>query len=152
MSFANHEPSNHIGKTDIWLTPKWIPEKLGTFTLDPCAQKGWEHAENNNYSNGLELKWFGRVWLNPPYSNIDLWVKKLTEHNHGVLLCFVRSDTRWFQHALLHATSIFFFKKRVKFIREDLTEPKSSSGAPSCLLFFGEKGIPCGDGFLANLR
>jgi hypothetical protein len=63
------------GKTvtgkDEWLTPPGLIRGLGEFDLDPCSpiKRPWNTAKHH-YSiddNGLQKKWFGRVWLNPPY-------------------------------------------------------------------------------------
>jgi len=59
------------GQTDCWLTPPEIIEALGPFDLDPCAAPGqpWATAKHQYAppQDGLELPWFGRVWVNPPY-------------------------------------------------------------------------------------
>lgn len=48
------------------------------FTLDVAATP--ENAKCDTFysvrGNGLELPWRGRVWCNPPYSEIGKWVEK----------------------------------------------------------------------------
>lgn len=62
-------------ETDTWISPPAIIEALGgvdSFDLDPCAAEGqpWPTARHHFtvVDNGLLQRWFGRVWLNPPYS------------------------------------------------------------------------------------
>lgn len=68
--------------TDEWYTPKEIIQALGTFDLDPCApiQPLWPTAKvmYNKNDDGLKKEWFGRVFLNPPYSRplIERFIKK----------------------------------------------------------------------------
>jgi len=53
-----------IGKTDTWITPKYITEALGHFDLDPCAhiKMPFHHACNSYtiHDDGLSKDWFGR--------------------------------------------------------------------------------------------
>ena len=59
-------------KNDEWLTPLHLLRPLGTFDLDPCAPivRPWDTARHHytKEDDGLKKEWFGRVWLNPPYS------------------------------------------------------------------------------------
>ncbi|MFB5758983.1 DNA N-6-adenine-methyltransferase [Paenibacillus medicaginis] len=56
---------------DEWLTPPEIIKGLGEFDLDPCVpiNRPWDTAKNHYTieDNGLKKKWFGKVWMNPPY-------------------------------------------------------------------------------------
>ena len=56
-----------------WYTPKYIIEALGDdFDLDPCAPYNNWYTAKKSYTkedNGLLKEWFGRVFLNPPYTN-----------------------------------------------------------------------------------
>ena len=115
---------------DEWLTPLPIVRSLGPFDLDPCApvNRPWPTAAHHYTINedGLLQRWFGRVWLNPPYSNISPWLERLSNHGHGIALIFARTETRWFfVHVWQHASAVFFFKGRIAFIT--LT---AQSGAP----------------------
>ena len=130
--------------TDVWLTPPDLLNKLGEFDLDPCCPNNlpWKTAKNyyslENNQNGLELPFFGRVYLNPPYSNWVPFLKKLKEHNNGIALIFARTDTIGFNNWVWpYANSILFLKGRVKFIKSDLSKTGVST-APSVLIAYGE--------------
>ncbi len=136
MGIGSHEKPGK-GATDIWLTPLEIIKALGEFDLDPCGEGHHKTARHIFTENGLENPWHGRVWLNPPYSQVSQWLKKLTVHNNGVALVFARTDTRWAQEVLPKAASVFFPKGRIQFLNKDLSKPKWTSGAPSMFLAFG---------------
>jgi hypothetical protein len=136
MSFHGHELPNK-GKTDIWLTPLEIVNAIGPFDLDPCGESYHHTAKTIYTESGLEKDWFGSVWLNPPYSEVDIWLDKLIEHNCGVALLFARTDTKWAQKAMKSAYSIFFPRGRLTFLKPDLTKPSGNAGAPSMFLSFG---------------
>lgn len=91
-----------IGKNDEWLTPPEIIKALGVFDLDPCApiSPPWKTAKNHYSENddGLSKKWNGRVWCNPPFNrNVrPKWMKKMSEHNNGIMLVPAACETKAF--------------------------------------------------------
>lgn len=108
--------------TDEWYTPQEIIDALGRFDLDPCAPVSplWETADvmYNKNDNGLTKDWFGRVWLNPPYSRplIELFVRRLAEHGDGIALLFNRCDNKLFQDIVFEqATALKFLRNRIRF-------------------------------------
>ena len=135
-AFSGHEKPNK-GATDIWLTPLKIIEELGPFDLDPCGEQHWPTAKEIYSENGLDKEWFGRVWLNPPYSEVGTWLERLVEHGNGVALVFARMDTRWAQKIIPEASQVFFPSGRFRFHMKD-GSIKGSAGAPSVFLVFGE--------------
>ena len=146
MSFVSTDPPNHKGKTDIWLTPlDWL-SKLGNFDLDPCAFFGHNTAEKLIYppSDGLKSKWHGRVFLNPPYSDVEAWLDAAfdkyskKEIDSCVALLFARTDTRWAQRHLRLWDSVLFLSGRIRFLRSDDLSSGSNAGTPSMVLFLGE--------------
>jgi hypothetical protein len=129
--------------TDVWLTPPSLIEALGKFDLDPCCPNNlpWKTAEHfyslENEQDGLELEWKGRIWLNPPYSNRVPFLQKLKNHGNGISLIFARTETKgFFDHVWENADSILFLKRRVKFVKSDLSKGGSST-APSVLIAYG---------------
>jgi len=152
MSIGKHERPNK-GATDIWLTPLEIVNALGEFDLDPCGESFHKTANTIYTSNGLETEWFGRVWCNPPYSEVELWLEKLSNHNNGIALVFARMETKWAQRIIPKASSVFFPKGRIWFLTKEL-EKKGNAGAPSMFLSFGK--IPewnkIGDGLIWKIN
>lgn len=134
-----------INTTDEWYTPREIIESLGEFDLDPCAPVAplWSTAKNafTKHDDGLSQEWFGRVWLNPPYSRplIERFVEKMAEHNNGIALLFNRADSKMFHEQIFDkATAILFMRKRIRFYRPDGTQG-GSPGCGSVLIAYGYK-------------
>lgn len=131
--------------SDEWYTPKEIIDALGTFDLDPCSPVNplWQTADimYNKNDNGLSKEWFGRVWLNPPYSRplIEQFVKRLAEHGNGIALLFNRCDSKMFQDIIFEkATAMKFLRNRIRFFRPDGTRG-DSPGCGSILIAFGKE-------------
>lgn len=139
-----------------WYTPAYILEQLGKFDLDPCSSKeAWElnKSAEKIYTiedNGLLQEWYGRVWLNPPYSNpeIKLFMAKMAIHQNGIALLYTRCDSKWFfDYVFNTAKAILFFKKRIRFLKPN-GDIGSSPGCGSCLVAYGENNIH----YLENLK
>jgi hypothetical protein len=129
------------GKThysDDWFTPAEIPKALGEFDLDPCAGP-MRHARRNIRlpDCGLAAEWKGRVWLNPPYSNVHEWLDKMVQHANGVALVNARPETLWFQRALKNAIAVFWLRGRIDFLRPDGVATHPPVG--SVMIGYGEK-------------
>lgn len=139
--FSKLDNPNHEGATNTWLTPLWIVNALGEFDLDPCGYPGHPTAKRLicEPEDGLNAKWDGRVWLNPPYGrDIGKWLLKLEAHGNGIALVFGRTDTVWFHKLNQHA--IFFIKGRLKFLKPDLTVD-TNAGHGSILLAYGKNNV-----------
>lgn len=133
---GGHERPNK-GETDVWLTPLHIINALGAFDLDPCGESFHKTAKNIYTENGLEKEWLGRVWLNPPYSQVEKWLTRLAQHGSGIALVFARLDVKWAHKIIPMADSVFFPKGRLHFLTKTL-QKKGNAGAPSMFLSFGE--------------
>lgn len=125
MSRGIHTKPNN-GLSNDWMTPRWIIEDLGPFDLDPCRCYGQrQECAKHSYTvddDGLAQKWFGRVWLNPPYgSALKHWLKRLAEHGDGVALVPARTEVEsWFwPYIWERAHAVFFFRGRLYFERPD---------------------------------
>lgn len=132
-----------VSGKDEWLTPCWVLNMLGQFSLDPCSPvtRPWSTASRHYtiMDDGLSRTWDGRVWLNPPYGNETLkWMRRMKEHNHGTALIFARTETRtWHECVFRHATGLLFLKGRLRFCNVDGTLGPTSAVAPSCLIAYG---------------
>ena len=133
-------------KSVEWYTPKWIFDELGTnFDLDPSSPHDHEtfvpaKTKYTVFDNGLKKPWFGRVWLNPPYSGgeMGLWMDRLIDHNNGIALVFCRTDAKWCQRSLKACSSMLFVAGRISFVAGTENKHKTSNGcAASLFLSFG---------------
>jgi hypothetical protein len=131
--------------TTTWLTPPEITNELGPFDLDPCAApspRPWSTAERHIElpEDGLAAVWDGYVWCNPPYS-IEAWdwMEKLADHGNGIGLVFARTETAGFVRTVWRrASAVLFIHGRLYFHYPDGTRAAANSGAPSCLVAYGE--------------
>lgn len=119
-----------INILDEWYTPKEIIKSLGEFDLDPSTSLNAIRLNSSAktyytiHENGLDKPWFGRIWLNPPYSQplIQEFLKRMAVHNQGIALVFAKIEAKWFHEIVLeHATAIKFLYNRIKFLRPDGT-------------------------------
>ncbi len=128
-------------KTDDWATPTWLYRELDKefhFNFDPCP------LEPN--FDGLQIDWKGNIFVNPPYSQIEKWLKKAHEELRKgnaktiVFLIFSNTDTNWFHKYVYHKSELRFIKGRIKFVGP------SNAGAmrPSMLAIF-HKEAPHGN-------
>jgi len=141
------QPRYHASQdTETWLTPPWILEALGPFDLDPCTPEKmpWKTAKRRYTpkEDGLAQPWKGRVWCNPPYGRAaPAWIKKMAEHNNGILMIFARTETEMFQKWVWPmAEAILFMAGRVNFHMPD-GSVRGNSGGPSVLIAYGENNL-----------
>ena len=104
-----------------YYTPKWIFDALGVhFDLDVAAPKGgldWIPAKHfiDLEQDGLKTEWFGKVWMNPPYSQCVPWVEKFLNHSNGIAL-LPTSKANWFKTLFDHEkVSILHAHKKIAF-------------------------------------
>jgi len=116
------------GETDEWYTPKYIFDALGVeFDLDVASpQNGPRHvpAKNWFWENSLEKKWFGFVWMNPPFGHQKqkrLWLNKFFEHGNGIALLPDRTSAPWFQEFVPNSDAQLWVSPKIKFERPDGT-------------------------------
>lgn len=124
-------------KSDHWSTPAETYNALNVefgFTFDPCPLLSQD--------DGRKIKWTGRVFCNPPYSQIMEFLKKglfhLATGDCEVLVYLIpaRTDTIWFHDYCLHG-EIRFLKGRLKF-----GGSKNSAPFPSMVVVFRKWSLP----------
>lgn len=128
--------------SDEWYTPGWVIEAarrvMGEIDLDPAScELAQEVVGAGLYwtkrQDGCRAAWWGRVWLNPPYSAPGGFVEKLIEeYTHGnvkqaVVLLNNSTETRWFQRLLMRFP-VCFFNQRLAFWRHDHADVGARQG------------------------
>ena len=120
------QPSPKVIKDD-WETPpdlfKQLEMEFGRFNLDPCANslntmcvKYYDESDD-----GLGLAWYGRVWMNPPYSEWGKWAQKaVKEIKKGattliIALLPVDTSTKAFHECILGKAEIRFLPRRLRY-------------------------------------
>lgn len=111
--------------SDEYYTPQWIFQALNIkFDLDVSAPEGgvpWLPAEHyyTIEDDGLAQDWFGKVWMNPPYSKPTPWVNKFIQHGNGVaLLPFMKS--KWFETIWNKADLIVALPTNMRFQHKEM--------------------------------
>jgi site-specific DNA-methyltransferase (adenine-specific) len=115
--------------SDKWATPWPIVRDLerdfGRFDLDPCAEPQTAKAPTfyTPDDDGLSRPWFGRVFINPPYSRIAPWCERAvleTTTNTAVSLVVMlvpsATDTGWFHDLVWPYAELRFKRGRIKFL------------------------------------
>lgn len=143
MTLGSHQTT--VGKTQSWITPKFIIDDLGPFDLDPCESdpQPWPCAMTGYKSDGmggLRLPWRGRVWLNPPFHRYEVgqWIEKMAQHQSGIALVHARTEAEWFEPIWRAAHAIGFLRDRLYFHYPDGRRADANSGAPAVLAAFSE--------------
>ena len=123
---------------DYW-TPKWLFDALGiTFDLDvACPPEGPAHTPCKAFytmaDDGLTAPWYGNVWMNPPFSKLNPWVRKFMEHRNGIALTVV-SKSHWCDTLWKTADGICLLPQNLKF-------DQGSIFMPTILSAFGEQNV-----------
>jgi phage N-6-adenine-methyltransferase len=93
-------------------TPKWLfdlYDRKFHFDLDVAASA--KNAKCSRYftkrENGLKQVWFGNIWLNPPFAEIEQWCKKAWEFaqtGKGVVVALlpIWPSAPWYRKYAIH--------------------------------------------------
>ena len=116
--FQVEENDSVATKRELWQP---IADKIGGFDVDPASgAEGTPIAETcyTKEDDGLTSPWYGNVWLNPPFSEKEVWFKRLyKQYAHGdvdraIALANAGTDTDWFQEWFSTADVLVFLDGR----------------------------------------
>lgn len=120
---------NNSGDSE-WYTPERYIESarkvMGSIDLDPasCTVVNETVKARKYYTiedNGLAHEWAGKIWLNPPYSDVQKFVAKLIECrdniDQAIVLVNNATETQWFRDLTSIASAIVFHTGRLRFIK-----------------------------------
>jgi hypothetical protein len=131
------------------------------FTLDAAATAANTVTERF-CTDGLTQPWSGIVWVNPPYSDCGVWVRRA----HGqapdcdtiaMLLPANRTEQRWWQESvepyrLSGRLDVRFLAKRRRFDRPGWTKPAKGDRPPFGLVLLVWHGRALVDDELQHCR
>lgn len=142
-----------------WITPIWLIERvrgfLGEIDLDPASSAEANELVRaqrfyNEQESGLENEWFGRVFLNPPYSQplANLFTERFLKNDfhEGILLCNFDSSTRRCQN-LMAQSSFCLLNRRIAFIDPETFKPVKGNRFAQALFYKGENGSRFAEAF-----
>jgi len=145
VQLASNTKHYALSDKDTWQTPtetvKDFADAVGGFDLDPCAGKDTNIGEIANYrledgKDGLKLPWFGKVFINPPFSFKVEWLEKLERElesdrvEFAIMLTPDGTDTKswWHKYIAENAEYICFRFGRLDYVDPD-PNPDDDSGA-----------------------
>ena len=149
MQLFSHEQSEKT--SDDYLTPRWVFDTLGLeFDLDVAAPP-WDTyvpaaRKFTKADDGLSQAWDGRVWMNPPFSNMTPWVDKFIAHHNGVAL-LPTSKADWLIR-LWRSEAAFAFPHSI--FRMWASVPNGADPQIQYMVFFAAFGDDCVEA-LSNL-
>ena len=133
-----------------WYTPAIYVESArvvlgGQIDLDPASTEEANRVVMarvfyTKEDNGLKLPWYGKIWLNPPYTRgqIDSFAEKMRIEvkakrvEQAIVLVNNATETVWFQKLAAISSAVAFPVKRIKFWSVD----KASSSPLQGQAFF----------------
>jgi len=128
--------------SDGWYTPpRYIAlarQVLGDIDLDPASCSAAQavvraHRYYTEHEDGLIQPWYGRMWINPPYSAPTPWVRRIiTEYRAGtvtaaLMLTNSYTETGWWQD-LAAVGVMLFFRGRLNFWHPEKTSTQNRTG------------------------
>jgi hypothetical protein len=137
--------------TDEWYTPpRYIDlarRVLGGIDLDPASAaipQAWIQARTfyTKEDNGLNMLWFGRVFLNPPFTDAQVWCNRLQyEYTRGdvtsaILLINSNLGYKWYEQ-LWTRWPVCCARERICFIKADGT-PGGQAKRGQTFVYFGQ--------------
>ncbi len=112
--------------TDDYYTPLWLFDRMEVrFDLDVASPPGgvpWLPTDHfyTMKDDGLSSPWFGRVWMNPPFSKPSPWVRKFIEHGNGICL-LPTGKSGWYDELWESSAGIVSLPANFKFARDNVT-------------------------------
>lgn len=117
-----------VNINDNWETPPLVlADVMKKYDIHPildvCAT-----FENNKCDwyigeelNALEKEWREDFFMNPPYSEINQWMKKAYEQHlkynvNGLVLVFAKTSTKWWHEYIEGKAEVHFQKGRIRFL------------------------------------
>lgn len=141
---------------DTWQTPDEILDILTnhvTIDLDPCAGEDTNIGMENIAppEDGLACMWWGTVFVNPPFSEKELWVDKAVEEymrghiERAIILTPDSTDVQSWWHGSLgdcrgmveYCDTLWFSEGRINYVDPDTGKQENNPTFGTALNFMG---------------
>lgn len=119
---------------DELYTPKALFDKLGLqFDLDVASSYNDNIATPtiNRFTiddDALNQDWYGRVWMNPPFSKPSPCAEKWLSHGFGVALMPLSGNSRWWRNLWQSEARVVMIEPNTGFHKPDGKEQKIMYG------------------------
>ncbi len=144
--------SQNSGENEWYTPPQFIESArlvMGSIDTDPASNpianatvKATRFFSKDE--DGLQQKWDGNVWMNPPYAQplMGQFAEAISEKfengeiEQAIILVNNATETQWFQRMASVASAVCFPKSRVKFL-----DPNGKPGAPlqgQAIIYMGD--------------
>lgn len=129
----HHQPI--VNENDLWETPPLVLADIMKKyyihpKLDVCATIQNTKCEKyfTSQDNALEQEWDEDFFMNPPYSEITLWMKKAWEQHkkynvNALILVFAKTGVNWWHNFVEDKAEIHFQRGRIRFLLNNI-EPR----------------------------
>jgi len=141
--------SHNSGENEWYTPPKFIEaarKVMGGIDLDPASSEiANKNVKADKYftkdDDGLNQKWGGNVWLNPPYAQplMSQFAGKVVSSHKDITQAIVlvnnATETLWFQSMARVCSAVCFPSSRIRFLK-----PEGEQGSPlqgQAILYFG---------------
>ena len=123
--------SNNSGENEWYTPPQYIESArkvMGRIDLDPSSTKAANQIikAKRFYDvemDGLVQPWKGCIWMNPPYSQPEIWkfIDKLEteQYEQAIILVNNATETKWGQKLLSLSAAVCFHTGRIRFVSPD---------------------------------
>lgn len=123
--------SNNSGENEWYTPPQYIESArkvMGRIDLDPSSTKAANQIIKakrfyDAEMDGLVHPWKGCIWMNPPYSQPEIWkfIDKLEteQYEQAIILVNNATETKWGQKLLSLSAAVCFHTGRIRFVSPD---------------------------------
>lgn len=144
FAFGRH--TNATVNNDECFTPPDIFEQLATrFDLDVASPEGgvsWIPTADylTKEQDALTTEWYGRVWMNPPFSLVSKFAPKFQQHGNGIAL-LPTSTGKWMHELWQDSRTRWTRLDKVRFIKPDGTQYERHMPSVIWLVAIGEANV-----------
>lgn len=114
---------------DNWTTPEWLTQRLPVVDIDPASNyrstvKALKSCWLSRGEDGLAIPWWGSMFLNGPYSDMEPWMEKANDEwaaghlTEAIFLVKLDPTTGWWKKMVSDwdekSATLWLFHKRLQ--------------------------------------